>query len=146
MELQFSGPRYSAMIEQGAGLDAIGALIKVELPRQAAETDQAYRERLIVKLDWLCGVGRRIESRSLDDFQKWKVWFEGKIPIDVDGLRYLVQSICYEHGNFEAWLVPCVPLVAIDHEWRGPMAAETTAPTDVPKFPNHIRDAIEANR
>lgn len=31
------------------------------------------------------------------------------------------------------------------HEWRGPMGTETAAPADEPK-PNHVRDAVRANR
>lgn len=31
------------------------------------------------------------------------------------------------------------------HEWRGPVGIETIAPADEPA-PNHVRDAVEANR
>lgn len=35
----------------------------------------------------------------------------------------------------------------MDHEWRGPMGAETTAPPDDTKpRENHVRDAVQANR
>jgi hypothetical protein len=36
---------------------------------------------------------------------------------------------------------------ALDHEWRGPTSTETTAPADDSEpRPNHVRDAVRANR
>jgi hypothetical protein len=43
-------PRQTVMLESGYGLDAIGALRGVDLPREAGETDHAYRSRLSVRL------------------------------------------------------------------------------------------------
>jgi len=130
----------------GYELDAIGELDQVDLPRLDGEADQAYRERLIVKLDWLCGVGRWLESGSIEDFGKWRAWFETFAPVEIDGLQYLVQKVNYEHGRFAAWLAPCVPLI-FDHEWRGPVSGETTPrPDDSQPGPNHVRDAVHANR
>lgn len=165
MEIQFSGPRYSAMTAIGFELDGIGELNGVDMPRRDGEDDHTYRERLIPKLDWLCGVGKGMEYLSMDDFSKWEMRLKNSQPVEVDGLRYFVQSISYECGRFEVWLTPCVPLELIapyldikiatgefldqwtaDHEWRGPTIGETTTPPDdsTPK-PNHVRDAVRAN-
>lgn len=144
MELRFGAARYDAMIERGLGLDAIGVLSEVELPRKDGETDQAYRERLIVKLDWLCGVGMGIDL-DMEGFSKYKQWLEKSLPVMVGGLEYFVQQVGYENGRFGAWLMPAVPLQLVDHEWRGPMGTETTGPQDDTK-PNHVRDAVRANR
>lgn len=43
-------PRQTVMLESGYGLDAIGAMRGVDLPRWVTETDHAYRERLMVRL------------------------------------------------------------------------------------------------
>lgn len=43
-------PRQSVMLESGYGLDAIGAMKGVDLPRNGVETDAAYRDRLIAKM------------------------------------------------------------------------------------------------
>jgi hypothetical protein len=145
MEPRFGGARYSAMTAIGCGLDGIGELEKVELPRAEGETDQAYRERLIVKLDWLCGTTKPIEIADIDEFSKYKLWLENQSPVLIGGLRYLVQQVIYENGRFGAWLMPAVPLQLIDHEWRGPMGTETTTPPDDTK-PNHVRDAVRANQ
>lgn len=144
MELRFGGARYSAMVERGYGLDAIGALNEVELPRSAGETDQAYRERLIVKLDWLCGVSKPIVI-DMADFCQYLLWLEKSMSVEVDGLQYLVQSVSFKNGRACAWLMPAIPLQLADRERRGPIGTETTAPVDEPK-PNHVRDAVRANQ
>lgn len=146
MELRFGGPRYSAMTAIGYELDGIGELDEVELLRADGETDQAYRERLIVKLDWLCGVGKPV-AVDMADFGRYRLWLEQSTPVEVDGLQYLVQSVNYENGRADAWLMPAVPLefiapatgVFID-KWLMP-----AAPPRETK-PNHVRDAVEANR
>ncbi|MEO0817752.1 MAG: hypothetical protein AAFX86_10665 [Pseudomonadota bacterium] len=125
MEERFSDARYAVMHLGGYGLDSIGALERVELLRQDGEADQAYRERLIVKLDWLCGVGKTVSSIAAADFLKYREWFEERKPIEVDGLRYLVQAVSFENGRFSAQLAPLVPLrlpPGYGHEKRKPVA------------------------
>jgi hypothetical protein len=43
-------PRQAVMIESGLGLDAIGAMKGVDLPRDGVEPDVDYRSRLMVRL------------------------------------------------------------------------------------------------
>lgn len=39
-----------------------------------------------------------------------------------------------------------IEVMAADHEWRGPIEGETTAPVDDTKpSANHVRDAVQAN-
>ena len=50
MEMRFIDPREAMLIETGCGLDAIGSLPDVNLPREGAEPDHDYRQRLIARL------------------------------------------------------------------------------------------------
>jgi hypothetical protein len=58
----------------------------------------------------------------------------------------------YRGRLISKWVVFFTPATAtgeyldrwLDHEWRGPMGTETTAPADDAK-PNHVRDAVRAN-
>lgn len=50
MVVRFIDPREAVMTEIGYGLDAIGMLNDVKLPREHGESDATYRERLIAKL------------------------------------------------------------------------------------------------
>lgn len=43
-------PRQTVLVESGYGLDAIGAMRGVDLPRVGAEPDADYRARLMVRL------------------------------------------------------------------------------------------------
>jgi hypothetical protein len=43
-------PRQTVLIESGYGLDAIGAMKGVDLPRWVTETDHVYRKRLMDRL------------------------------------------------------------------------------------------------
>lgn len=43
-------PRQTVLVESGYGLDAIGAMRGVDLPRAGAEPDADYRARLMVRL------------------------------------------------------------------------------------------------
>lgn len=145
MELRFGGARYSAMTAIGYGLDGIGELDGVDLTRAEAEPDQRYRERLIAKLNWLCCFSKPVEIADMDGFSEYQLWLEKSTPVEIDGLKYFVQQVSYENGRFGAWLMPAVPLQLVDHEWRGPMGTQTTAPATEPK-PNHVRDAVRANQ
>jgi hypothetical protein len=144
MKLRYGYARYSAMTAIGVTLDGVGELDGVDLPRNGIESDHAYRERLTAKLDWLCGFSKPVEIADMDGFSKYKLWLEKRSPVLIDGLEYLVRQVSYENGRFGAWLMPAVPLQMVDHEWRGPMGTETTAPDDTK--PNHVRDAVRANR
>ncbi len=50
MSLTLIDPRQTVMIESGCGLDVIGAMKGIDLPRDAVETDADYRARLTVRL------------------------------------------------------------------------------------------------
>lgn len=50
MDVRFIDPREAVLIETGYGLDAIGALTYVEMPRNGVEPDADYRTRLIARL------------------------------------------------------------------------------------------------
>lgn len=50
MPASFIDPRQTVLVESGFGLNAIGAMGGVDLPRHAAETDTDYRGRLMVRL------------------------------------------------------------------------------------------------
>ncbi|WP_155308304.1 hypothetical protein [Burkholderia gladioli] len=146
MKLRFGGARYSAMTAVGHELDGIGELIDVDLPRLSVETDQAYRERLIVKLDWLCGYSKTIEF-DIADLGKYRLWLEQSTLLEIDGLRYLVQSVIYENGRAGAWLMPAVPLQLIEPTIGIYIDKRLTpaSPEPTPQ-PNHVRDAVNANR
>jgi hypothetical protein len=140
MELRFGGARYSAMTAIGYELDGIGELNEVNLPRQGVEDDQTYRERLIVKLDWLCGSGKPVNI-GMADFGKYRLWLEQSTPVEIDGLQYLVQSVSFENGRAGAWLMPAVPLEILAHEWKGPAFGATRAPEEY-KPDTSVRDAV----
>lgn len=144
MQLRFGGARYSAMCAIGYELDGIGELDGVELPRADVETDQAYRERLIVKLDWLCGYSKPIELATMDDFSKYRMWLEKSTLAEIGGLNYFVQQVGFENGRFGAWLMPAVPLQLIDHTHSNRATGETRAP-DEPKRDTSVRDAVRGN-
>lgn len=157
MKLRFGGARHSAMTAIGCGLDGIGELDGVGLPRSDGETDRDYRERLIVKLDWLCGVGRPVDI-DIADFGRYRVWLEQSTPVEADGLQYLVQSVSFEDGRAGAWLMPTVPLQLVEPAWLDIKTAtgewldqwsnhtHTAPPDDTKPRQNHVRDAVEANR
>lgn len=48
--VRFIDPGEAVLTETGYGLDAIGALKYVDLPRQGAEPDDIYRTRLISRM------------------------------------------------------------------------------------------------
>ncbi|GAQ30278.1 hypothetical protein SAMD00023378_3961 [Ralstonia sp. NT80] len=50
MDVRFTDPRKAVLTESGYGLDAIGALDGVRLPRMSMELDAEYRQRLSAKL------------------------------------------------------------------------------------------------
>jgi hypothetical protein len=51
MNLRFIDPREAVLYEAGVGLDAIGSMRYVKLPRRdRAEADHDYRQRLIARL------------------------------------------------------------------------------------------------
>jgi len=50
MEVRFIDPHEAVLTETGYGLDVIGSMTYVKLPRNGAEPDHDYRLRLIARL------------------------------------------------------------------------------------------------
>jgi hypothetical protein len=53
LSMTLINPRYTVHLESGLGLDAIGNMKGVDLPRDGMETDDSYRRRLMVRVwEW----------------------------------------------------------------------------------------------
>jgi hypothetical protein len=50
LSLTLIDPRQTVLIESGHGLDSIGAMRGIDLPRDGIETDADYRARLMMRL------------------------------------------------------------------------------------------------
>lgn len=50
LPLTWIDPRQTVLVESGFGLDAIGAIGGIDLPRDGMEADADYRGRLMVRL------------------------------------------------------------------------------------------------
>lgn len=137
-------PHKDALIESGYGLDAIGALEEINLPRNGTETDMGYRLRLLAKMRWLRGEGVRMAIHGVDAYLKFKEYLDKRTICDIEGLPYFVRHIEIEMPSARGQ-ISVIPAMPVDHEWRGPMGSETTDPPDDTN-PNHVRDAVNANR
>ncbi|MFM0141705.1 hypothetical protein [Paraburkholderia sp. RL18-085-BIA-A] len=67
LKMSLIDPRQTVYLESGYGLDAIGAMNDVNLPREAGETDHAYRGRLTVRLwEWRGPMGTETTAPADD--------------------------------------------------------------------------------
>jgi hypothetical protein len=58
-QITWLDPRQTVAVESGLGLDAIGSIRGVDLPRDGSESDADYRGRLMVRL--CCPLGSDLD-------------------------------------------------------------------------------------
>lgn len=111
MKLSWMDPRQTVLIELGYGLDIIGAMPSVDLPRNEAEPDSDYRGRLSVKL-W-ASRGPMIKPITLDEYEKYKGFYDSEEPCEIFGNLWLVRSIEIESGPTWAGQIGVVPYLPL---------------------------------
>lgn len=149
----------AAVFETGYGLDAVGALEGVKLPRNDGEPDDPYRVRLIAQL--------RGDRPAAYRFEWWA------LPDQYAPNGRLMHSGCCDHindlrgavwagfGEYNAWYIwitqgrerrMVLHCAQFDQEYywpahahQGKADAEITTPDDTNPRENHVRDAVRAN-
>jgi hypothetical protein len=152
-------PHKDVLIETGYGLDAIGALEDIKLPRNSGEPDDPYRARLIEQLRGDKPAAYRFEWWALpDQFSPHGRLMHSGCCDHINDLRGAVWAGFGEYNAGWIWITQngerrmVLHCAQFDQEYFWPAHAhqnsagtETIAPPDDTK-PNHVRDAVRANQ
>ncbi|KWF90414.1 hypothetical protein [Burkholderia cepacia] len=97
------------------------------------------------KLRWQTGQMEVFEIQGWAEYKKYACMVSKQTIYRLDDLEYFVISVEMELGRGRVTLMPHIPLTATGEYLDRWFSIQTAAPANKPK-PNHVRDAVEANR
>jgi hypothetical protein len=90
LKMSLIDPRQTVLVEAGYGLDAIGAMRGVDLPRADVETDADYRARLMVRL-WEPLVESLTPAVATGEYLDR--WLLGNRPVEEAGPNHVRDAV-----------------------------------------------------